>query len=153
MSAETVSLGVLSLSSATAAVGIVPMAIVILFMSLATVFSGIVLWQVKSRHPTVRSYGDIGQLMLGKPGRWVAEIQVFLLLIFIMAGHVNIFSTMANQIALAAGHSWQCTVAFKVVATVLSMALNLFRKFKSNTWTAMACELLPFISLWYRTSS
>ncbi|SMR64293.1 unnamed protein product [Zymoseptoria tritici ST99CH_3D1] len=137
MCAETVSLGILSLPNAAAVMGVVPVLIVIGFMSTATYFSGLALWRIKLRHPGVSSYGDVGELMLGKKGRYFADANVYLLLIFIMAGHVNIFSTMANQIALAAGHSWQCTVAFKVLSLVLSTFITMRRKFKSSTGLTM----------------
>ncbi|SMQ55957.1 unnamed protein product [Zymoseptoria tritici ST99CH_1A5] len=135
--AESVSLGVLSLPSAAASMGLVPMAFLIIFFTCATYFAGIVLWQFKTTYPHVRSYGDIGALMCGKYGQFMAEFQVGLLLGFIMAGHISIFSTMANQLAESAGSQWRCTIFYKILAGIISFVCNLPREFKSSREAAM----------------
>lgn len=139
MIAESVSLGVLSLASAAAQIGLVSMAGVIAFFSAATYFGGMVLYQFRRNHPEIRSYGDIGEYLCGRPGRLFFEGQVFILLIFIMAGHVSIFSTMCNQLAKASGSQWRCTVFYKVLAALISALCNMLRKFKSSRVASICC--------------
>jgi amino acid permease len=71
MIAETVSLGILSLPSVLAAIGLVPGVILIASLGILATYTGYVFWQFKMEYPWVRvilltAYLGIG----GAPLRW-----------------------------------------------------------------------------------
>ncbi|KJX95965.1 hypothetical protein TI39_contig851g00014 [Zymoseptoria brevis] len=138
LTAETVSLGILGLAYAVSTMGVIPALILMGFIAPTTYFSGIVLWKIKTRHPSVCSYGDAMRLVAGLPGWVTADVMVVSLLLFIMSGHVSIFSSMGDRIASSIGNTWQCTAIFMLMLAVGSAVINMFPKFKSNRYWAIA---------------
>lgn len=132
------SLGILSLPSSVASLGLVVGAFVIAIYGLATLSTGFMLYYFALRYPHIKNFGQAGYLLGGKPGQWIAETLFQLLLIFIMAAHVLTFGTMANTVA---GNSWKCTVVFRVIGMLVCLACTLPRTFKSNSYLSAICKL------------
>lgn len=136
MIAETISLGILSLPASLAALGFVPGVLLILIIGLIATYTGYVVYQFKMKHPEVTSFADMLAITFGKPGRWIGEFLQTLLLVFIAAAHVVIFSVMLNTLT---GHGL-CTVAFMAIGALVSFFATLPRTFKANSWLSIFCE-------------
>ncbi|WEW60296.1 hypothetical protein PRK78_005781 [Emydomyces testavorans] len=96
MIAETISLGILSLPSAVAALGLVPAVIIIVGLGLLATYTGYVIGQFKMRYPHVHNMADAGEILFGRIGREVLGGAQVLFLVFIMGSHVLTFSVMMN---------------------------------------------------------
>ncbi|KAE8382015.1 transmembrane amino acid transporter protein-domain-containing protein [Aspergillus bertholletiae] len=116
MIAENMSLGILSLPSAMATLGMVPGVIILIGMSGVSWYTGYVIGQFKLRFPQTHSMGDAGELILGRFGRELMGVGQLLLLIFLMASHILTFSVLFNTIT---GHG-TCTIVFAVIGMVVS---------------------------------
>ncbi|KAJ5988022.1 hypothetical protein N7481_003232 [Penicillium waksmanii] len=114
MVAENISLGILSLPSAVATLGIVPSFLILLGLSGISWYTGYVMGQFKLRFPQVHSMGDAGELLLGPIGREVAFVGQLLFIIFLMASHILTFSVLFNTIT---DHG-TCTIVFGVVGLI-----------------------------------
>ncbi|KAL4891198.1 transmembrane amino acid transporter protein-domain-containing protein [Aspergillus ambiguus] len=123
MAAENVSLGVLSLPSAVATLGIVPTLFIILGISGIAWYTGYVMGQFKLRYPQVHSMGDAGELLMGRFGRELLYVGQLLLLIFLCSSHVLTFTITFNTIT----NHGTCTIVFGVVGMILSFLCNLPR--------------------------
>ncbi|OQE43631.1 hypothetical protein PENCOP_c003G08510 [Penicillium coprophilum] len=115
MIAENVSVGILSLPSAVATLGMVPAAIMILFVSALSWYTGYVIGQFKLRHPEVHSMGDAGEILMGPFGRELLGIGQLLLLIFLMASNILMFNILMNVLT---DHG-TCTLVFGVVGLII----------------------------------
>lgn len=87
MIAETISLGILSLPSVLATIGIVPGVILIVGLGVIATYTGYVIWQFKMRYPFVHSMADAGWVLckpLGCPrvGREIGGAAQTIFLIF-----------------------------------------------------------------------
>ncbi|KAK4994714.1 hypothetical protein LTR66_005316 [Elasticomyces elasticus] len=131
--AETVSLGILSLPSAMAAVGFVPGVLLIAGMGAMATYTGYVIFQVRMRYPQVHSFSDVAQLMFGRVGREIIEVAQVLVFVFIMAAHILTFSYMMNTLSRHA----TCTIVFSVVGTILSFMLTLPRKLQDISYISV----------------
>lgn len=69
MIAENISLGILSLPAVLKTIGLVGGIIAIILLGIITTYSGYTLWQFRMRYPQVASFGDVGQVLMGKFGR------------------------------------------------------------------------------------
>ncbi|KAJ5871268.1 uncharacterized protein N7529_003621 [Penicillium soppii] len=115
MIAENVSVGILSLPSAVATLGMVPAAIMILFISALSWYTGYVIGQFKLRHPEIHSMGDAGELLMGPFGRELLGLGQLLLLIFLMASNILMFNILMNVLT---DHG-TCTLVFGVVGLII----------------------------------
>ncbi|KAK5127396.1 hypothetical protein LTR85_006735 [Meristemomyces frigidus] len=134
MIAETVSLGILSLPHALATVGYVAGIILIIVIGLLATYTGYVVYQLKLKHPDVKSFAHGLELCFGKAGLWVGKVLQTLLLIFIMGAHINIFSIMMNTLT----NHGLCTVVFMAVGAVLSFIVSMPRSWKANSTVSIA---------------
>ncbi|KAK4549617.1 hypothetical protein LTR36_004918 [Oleoguttula mirabilis] len=134
MTAETVSLGILSLPHALATVGYVAGIILIIGIGLLATYTGYVIYQLKLRHPHVRSFDQGLGMIFGKPGLWIGKVLQTLLLIFIMGAHINIFSIMMNTLT----NHGVCTVVFMAIGTVVSFVVSMPRTWKSTSTVSIA---------------
>ena len=156
MVAENISLGILSLPSAVATLGMAPFvhpfptrhvhilthlfraAILIVFLAGLSWYTGYVIGQFKIRYPHVHSMGDAGEILLGSFGRELFGIGQLLLLIFLMASHILTFTILMNTLT---DHS-TCTIVFGVVGLVVCCIGALPRTMAKVYWMSIACEWL-----------
>ncbi|KAL1997825.1 hypothetical protein VTN02DRAFT_670 [Thermoascus thermophilus] len=139
MVAETVSLGILSLPSAVAALGLVPAVILLIGLGLMATYTGYVIGQFKLRYPHVHSMADAGEIMMGKIGREILGNAQLLFLIFVMGSHLLTFSVMMNVLT----EHGTCTIVFGVVGLVVSFVLALPRTLLKVSWLS----IISFISI------
>ncbi|EAW13764.1 putative amino acid transporter [Aspergillus clavatus NRRL 1] len=134
MVAENISLGILSLPSAMATLGIVPAVILLLGLSGISWYTGYVMGQFKLRYPQIHSMGDAGELLMGRFGRELFGIGQLLFLIFLMASHVLTFTVLFNTIT----NHGTCTIVFGVVGLIVSFIGALPRTVGKVYWMSMA---------------
>ena len=84
MIAETISLGILSLPSSMAGLGLVPGIILIIGLGAVSTYTGIVFWQFKMRYPHVHNIADVGEIFAGAIGREIGGFLQTIYLIFII---------------------------------------------------------------------
>ncbi|KAJ6104693.1 hypothetical protein N7523_011013 [Penicillium sp. IBT 18751x] len=140
MVAENISLGILSLPSAVATLGIVPSLILILGLSAISWYTGYIMGQFKQKYPQVHSMGDAGELLMGPFGRELFFFGQLLFIIFLMASHILTFSVLFNTIT---DHG-TCTIVFGVVGLIVSCICALPRT-SSKLFimsTVSACSIL-----------
>ncbi|KAK7428292.1 hypothetical protein QQZ08_005189 [Neonectria magnoliae] len=137
--AETVSLGILSLPSVLATVGLVPGIILILVLGVLSTYSGLVLGEFHRAYPSVQNFGDAVEL-IGRPigmGRLFQEIfgwaQVTFQ-VFVMASHLLTLTICLNTLT----NSSTCTIAWGFIGLAIFWALNLPRTLKYASYMSMA---------------
>ncbi|GIJ89208.1 hypothetical protein Asppvi_008138 [Aspergillus pseudoviridinutans] len=133
MLAGGTSLGILSLPSAVATLGIVPGVILIVGIAILTIYTGHVMGQFKQRYLRVHSIGDAGEVLFGWIGREVLGTGLLLCLVFVMGGHILTFTVMMNTLT---DHG-TCSIVFGVVGLLISLILSLPRTFKRMTWLSV----------------
>lgn len=158
MIAENVSVGILSLPSAVATLGMVPYvfsdgfetlwltllnsaAIMILFVSALSWYTGYVIGQFKLRHPEVHSMGDAGEILMGPFGRELLGLGQLLLLIFLMASNILMFNILMNVLT---DHG-TCTLVFGVVGLIICFLGALPRTMDKVYWMSVICEYSPHL--------
>lgn len=139
MIAETVSLGILSLPSVVAALGLVPSIILILGLGAIATYTGYVLGQFKQAYPHIVDFADAGEILLGSVGREVFGAAQTIFLIFAMASHVLTFTIAFNVMT---GHA-TCTIVWSAVALVVFWLCTLPRTLKHQSYFSIAA----FISI------
>ncbi|KAJ5138836.1 uncharacterized protein N7515_003684 [Penicillium bovifimosum] len=137
MVAENISLGILSLPSAVATLGIVPAFIIIMGLSGISWYTGYVMGQFKQRYPQVHSMGDAGELLLGPIGREICFVGQLLFIIFLMASHILTFSVLFNTIT----NHGTCTIVFGVVGLIVSCIAALPRTSEKVYWMSIISAL------------
>lgn len=152
--AETVSLGILSLPSVLATVGLVPGIVLILIMGFLSTYSGLVLAEFRQAYPFVQNFGDAVQV-IGEPigmGRVFQEVfgwaQVTFQ-VFVMGSHLLTFTICMNTLT----SSSTCTLVWAIVGLGVFWALNLPRTLKYTSYMSMACEWFPTRSVWCEMTS
>ncbi|KAH0555703.1 hypothetical protein GP486_006353 [Trichoglossum hirsutum] len=136
MIAETISLGILSLPSVLATIGLVPGIIVIVGLGIAATYTGYVIGQFKAQYPHVHNMADAGEVLLGAVGREVFGIAQITFLVFIMGSHVLTFSIMLNVLS----NHGACTILFAVIGMIVSIIFSLPRTLKKVSYFSIACE-------------
>ncbi|KAI9376101.1 transmembrane amino acid transporter protein-domain-containing protein [Aspergillus egyptiacus] len=140
MVAETVSIGILSLPSVVATLGLVPAIILIVAIGLMSTYTGYTIGQFRWAYPHVQSMADAGEVLLGKFGREFLGMGQLLLIIFIMASHILTFTVAMNTIT---DHG-TCTIVFGVVGLVISYVLSLPRTSANVSYMSIASFLSIF---------
>ncbi|KAJ5322348.1 hypothetical protein N7452_010637 [Penicillium brevicompactum] len=147
MVAENISLGILSLPSAVATLGIVPAFLLILGLSGISWYTGIVMGQFKQRYPQVHSMGDAGELLMGPIGREIFYVGQLLFIIFLMASHILTFSVLFNTIT----NHGTCTIVFGVVGLIVSCLAALPRTaekvFYMSTISALSILIATIVTM------
>jgi hypothetical protein len=136
MIAETISLGILSLPSVLAKVGMVPGIILIVALGIIATYTGYVFYQFKLEYPHVHNMADVGEVLLGKVGREVLGAAQTLFLVFTMGGHVLTFTIALNAIS---DHA-VCTIVWGVVGLIVLFLCSLPRTLKNVSYMSIACE-------------
>ncbi|GLA34932.1 hypothetical protein AnigIFM63309_009117 [Aspergillus niger] len=139
MVAETISLGILSLPSAVASLGLVAAVILIIGLGALATYTGYTLGQFKLRYPHVHSMGDAGEVLMGRIGREVLGTAQLLFLIFIMGSHLLTFTVMMNTLT---DHG-TCSIVFGAIGLAVSFAFTLPRTLKKVSWFSIS----SFISI------
>ncbi|KAJ5975281.1 Amino acid transporter transmembrane [Penicillium waksmanii] len=121
MICESVSLGVLSLPSAMAILGIVPGVILIIGLGLLATYTGYNIGLFRERYPHIQNLGDAGEILLGKFGRELFGTGQFLFCLFIMGSHILTFRIMMNTVT---NHA-TCSILFSIIGMVISIVLCL----------------------------
>jgi amino acid permease len=143
-----VSLGILSLPSVLATVGLIPGIILILVMSVLATYSGLILADFRKRYPFVQNFGDAVEL-LGKPlGMGAIFREMFgwaqtLLQVFLMGGHLLMWTICMNTLS----NSSVCTVVWAVIGAVVFWFLNLPRTLKYTSWMSMSCAWIRLLHI------
>ncbi|KAG8527873.1 uncharacterized protein KY384_006789 [Bacidia gigantensis] len=117
MVAETISLGILSLPSVLAALGIVPGVILIAGLGIVATYTGYVLGQFKLTYPHVHNMADAGEILLGPVGREIFGAAQMLFLVFVMGSHVLTFSIMLNVLS----NHGTCSIVFGFIGLLVSL--------------------------------
>lgn len=139
MIAETISLGILSLPSVLASLGIVPAVILIIGLGIIATYTGYVIGQFKLAYPHVHNMADAGEVMAGRIGREIFGGAQILFLVFVMGSHILTFSIMMNTVT---SHG-TCTIVFGIVGMMVCIVFSLPRTLKKVSYMAIA----SFISI------
>ncbi|KAF1352195.1 amino acid transporter [Delphinella strobiligena] len=134
MIAETVSLGVLSLPSVLANIGLVPGIILIISLGLIASYTGYTIFQFKMAHPHVANMADAGEVLFGAFGREFFGAALVILLIFAASSHILTFSIALNIIS----EHTTCTIVWAVVALVVFFCFSIPRTMKRVSYFSIA---------------
>lgn len=143
--AETVSLGVLSLPSVLATLGLVPGIVIILVIAMLSGYSGLVFGEFCRRYPGLDSFGDAGEVMartLWGP-RWGFVCHELLgwgqtvFMVFVMGSHMLTWTIALNNLT----DSSQCTIMWAGVGLVVFFLLNTPRTLQYTSYMSMASTL------------
>ncbi|KAJ5476605.1 Amino acid transportertransmembrane [Penicillium sp. IBT 31633x] len=143
MIAQSVSLGVLSLPSSMAVLGLVPGCIIIVGIGALTTYTGYVVGQFKLRYPQVHNMSDATEILFGPWGREIAQIAQVLCFIFLMGAHVLTFSIMMNTLT----EHGACTIIFCLVGAVLCFILTLSRRLEEVSYLGIISSLSIFTAV------
>ncbi|KAF2764290.1 hypothetical protein EJ03DRAFT_392117 [Teratosphaeria nubilosa] len=143
MVAETISLGILSLPSVLASIGIVPGVILIAGLGLIATYTGYIFYQFKLRYPFVHNMADVGEVLLGSWGREIFGAAQTIFLVFTMGSHVLTFTIALNAISQHA----TCTIVWSVVGLVLFLIFSLPRTLKKVSYLSIASFISIFAAV------
>ncbi|KAJ2970377.1 hypothetical protein NQ176_g8215 [Zarea fungicola] len=147
--AETVSLGILSLPSVVATLGLVPGIVLILIMSFLSTYSGLMLGEFQKEYPFVENFGDAVEVIgksLGSVGflglnlTWARIFQETfgwaqaIFQIFVMGAHLLTWTICLNALT---GHA-ACTIVWAVVGLAVFWILQLPRTLRHTSWMSLA---------------
>ncbi|KAI0093715.1 transmembrane amino acid transporter protein-domain-containing protein [Irpex rosettiformis] len=134
MLAETVSLGVLSLPSAFASLGMVAGIILIISLGFIATITGYAIGSFKLRYPYVHNMADAGEILAGPVGREVLGAAQVIFMVFLCASHVLTgtiaFDTMTNGAS--------CSVVWAVVSAVICLIMTLPRTLNGISYLSVA---------------
>ncbi|KAF2840856.1 amino acid transporter [Patellaria atrata CBS 101060] len=130
----TISLGVLSLPSAVATIGLVPGLLLIFILGLVATYTGYVIGQFKYAHPHLHTFADAMRLVGGPVLGVIAAIGQVLILVFIMGAHLSGFSIMMNVLT---DHAF-CSVGFGALGLLICFLLDLPRTFKNVSYLSIS---------------
>lgn len=139
--AETVSLGILSLPSALAALGLVPGIILIVVLAILATYSGIMLGEFRKSYPFVRNFGDAVQIVGESIGMGRVFQEIFgwgqvLFQVFVMGSHIQTWTICLNTLT----DSRVCTVAWAFIGLVVFWMCNVPRTLKYTSYMSMTCK-------------
>ncbi|OJJ55535.1 hypothetical protein ASPSYDRAFT_157784 [Aspergillus sydowii CBS 593.65] len=143
MVAETVSIGILSLPSVVAALGLVPAVIILAAIGIMSTYTGYVIGQFRWAYPHVQSMADAGEVLAGKFGREFLGMGQLILIIFIMGSHLLTFTVAMNTLT---DHG-TCSLLFGVVGLVISYVLCLPRSSANVSYLSVISFLSVFSSV------
>ncbi|KAK1621940.1 aromatic and neutral aliphatic amino acid permease [Colletotrichum phormii] len=137
--AETVSLGILSLPSVLATVGLIPGIILILVMSGLSTYSGLVLAEFRNEYPFVQNFGDAVEVIGKSIGMGAIFQEVFgwaqvIFQVFVMGSHLLTWTICLNTLS----NSSTCTIVWAVVGLAVFAVLNFPRTLKYTSYMSMA---------------
>lgn len=135
------SLGILSLPSVLATVGLVPGIVLILVMSFLSTYSGLVLAEFRNEYPFVQNFGDAVEVIGKSIGMGAVFQEVFgwaqvIFQVFVMGSHLLTWTICLNTLT----NSSTCTIVWAVVGLAVFAVLNFPRTLKYTSYMSMACE-------------
>ena len=136
MIAETISLGILSLPSVLATIGLVAGIILIVGLGLLATYTGYTISQFKAAYPHVHNMADVGEVMMGPFGREAFGAAQTIFLIFIMGSHLLTFTIAMNAITSHA----TCTIVWGIVGLVIFIVLTIPRTLRKVSYLSIACK-------------
>lgn len=155
MIAETISLGILSLPSVLATIGLVPGIILIITMGLLATYTGYVLGQYKAAYPRIHNLADALEVMWGPFGRefggavqtvfltfgmlLVSSFRNGVLIRTAMGSHILTFTIAMNAITERAA----CSITWGIIGFVILWIFTLPRTLKKVSYLSVA----SFISI------
>ncbi|KAI0019772.1 transmembrane amino acid transporter protein-domain-containing protein [Xylariomycetidae sp. FL0641] len=148
MIAETISLGILSLPSVVAILGLVPGIILIVFLGILSTYSGLVMGEFKLAYPWVQNFGDAGEVFGRSIGMGRAFQEFFgwaqtIFQIFVMGSHLLTWTICMNT--LTGGST--CTIVWAVVGLAISWVLNVPRTLKYASYMSILSFLSIFVAV------
>lgn len=136
MIAETISLGILSLPSVLASIGLVAGIILIACLGLIATYTGYTIWQFKMAYPHVHNLADVGEVMLGAFGREFFGAAQTIFLVFTMGSHILTFTIAMNAIT---GHA-TCTIVWGIIGLIVLFILTLPRTLRKVSYMSIVCK-------------
>lgn len=141
MIAETISLGILSLPSVLATVGIVGGLITLIGLGIVATYTGYVIGQFKLAYPHVHNMADAGEVLFEPIGMKAFGREFFgaaqiIFFIFVMGSHVLTWAIAFNTIT---GHA-TCTIVWSVVGMIVMLLFTLPRTLKKVSYLSMCCK-------------
>ncbi|KAM7205149.1 Transmembrane amino acid transporter domain containing protein [Naviculisporaceae sp. PSN 640] len=132
MVAETVSLGILSLPSVMATIGLVPTIIIMIILSFFSWYAGLVMGEFKLKYNWVENFGDALEIMGRSIGCGPLFQEIFgwaqtLFMVFVMGSHILTWSICLNTLTNSAA----CTIVWGVVGLALFWACNIPRTLRA----------------------
>ncbi|KAF6809725.1 amino acid transporter [Colletotrichum plurivorum] len=137
--AETVSLGILSLPSVLATVGLIPGIVLILFMSALSTYSGLVLAEFRKAYPFVQNFGDAVEVIGKSIGMGQLFQEIFgwaqvTFQVFVMGSHLLTWTICMNTLT----NSSTCTIVWAVVGLAVFAVCNFPRTLKYTSYMSMS---------------
>ncbi|EIN09912.1 hypothetical protein PUNSTDRAFT_86425 [Punctularia strigosozonata HHB-11173 SS5] len=139
MLAETVSLGILSVPSVFATLGMAAGIVLVIGLGAFATATGYVIGQFKLRYPHVHNMADAGMVMYGPIGREVLGTAQIVFMVFVCGSHV-----LTGQIAfdtITSGAS--CSVLWAAVMAIICFALTIPRTLNGISYLSV----VSFISI------
>ncbi|KAH7157313.1 hypothetical protein B0J13DRAFT_520057 [Dactylonectria estremocensis] len=146
--AETVSLGILSLPSVLAVVGLLPGIILILALGFLSTYSGLLLAEIQQAYPSVQNFKDAVEV-ISKPIGMGRVFQEFLgraqvtFQVFVMGSHLLTFTICMNTLT----NSSTFTIAWAIVGLGVFWALKISRTLKYTSYMSIASSHSYFFSV------
>ncbi|KAI0723816.1 transmembrane amino acid transporter protein-domain-containing protein [Cerioporus squamosus] len=139
MLAETVSLGILSIPSVFASIGMVAGCILVIALGGVATATGYVIGNFKLRYPHVHNMADAGEILAGPIGREVLGAAQVIFIIFLCGSHV--LTGLIAFDTITAGAS--CSVVWAAVTAIICMILTIPRTLDGISYLSVA----SFISI------
>lgn len=139
MLAETVSLGILSIPSVFASLGMVAGCILVISLGVIATATGYMLGKFKLRYPHVHNMADAGEVLAGPIGREVCGAAQVVFLVFSAGSHV--LTGMIAFDTITAGAS--CSVLWVAVAAIICFVCTLPRTLNGISYLSV----VSFISI------
>ncbi|KAI0780491.1 transmembrane amino acid transporter protein-domain-containing protein [Trametes elegans] len=139
MLAETVSLGILSLPSVFARIGMAAGIILVIGLGVIATATGYVIGLFKLRYPHVHNMADAGEILAGPIGREVLGAAQVIFMIFLCASHV--LTGLIAFDTITAGAS--CSVLWGAVSAIICLVLTIPRTLNGISYLSV----VSFISI------
>ncbi|RDX46943.1 hypothetical protein OH76DRAFT_1355313 [Lentinus brumalis] len=139
MLAETVSLGILSIPSVFASVGMVAGCILVIALGAVATATGYVIGNFKLRYPHVHNMADAGEILAGPIGREVLGAAQVIFIVFLCGSHV--LTGLIAFDTITAGAS--CSVVWAAVTAIVCMIFTIPRTLDGISYLSVA----SFISI------
>ncbi|TBU50271.1 transmembrane amino acid transporter protein-domain-containing protein [Dichomitus squalens] len=139
MLAETVSLGILSIPSVFASIGMVAGCILVIGLGIIATATGYVIGSFKLRYPHVHNMADAGEILAGPIGREILGAAQVIFIIFLCGSHVLTgliaFDTITNGAS--------CSVVWAAVTAIICFLFTLPRTLDGISYLSV----VSFISI------